>query len=383
MATVFFTGFEAGNIEEIDASSGTCSVQSTTKRTGTYALKVSPTGSSTGFGIIGTSAATGLTTGANIATAYVRFYFYYVTKPASGSEEIFRARAGSLLKATVKIDSTGKIIFADSAGTSQTGATILSANTWYRIETKITTSASTTDWEVKIDGVSELLGSNFGAMNLLASNHTRWNFGKSVDSIAHNTVEFYYDDILISDSAYPGAGACLVAVPSSSGTYQTGTATGAATHWQCVNQIPEDGDTTYVLSDGVATDAEANTVQDHTTVGISGTVNSVRGYILCKRDGASSGSLKHRFRSNTTNSDSTAATIAASYIWQSIMFDTDPATAAAWTLGGLDTIQIGFVENSANKSRMTASYVFVDFAASTFQAAWAMGSNKIIGGGVV
>lgn len=364
MATIYFTGFEAGNIEEIDGSSGTVSVQSSIKRTGAYALRVNPTLSGTGFGIIASLTGAGASTSANAATAYVRFGFYYATLPALFTEEIFRARNGATLKASIRIDSAGKLNFYDSTNTLiATGATVLSASTWYRIEVKITTSASTTDWEVKINGTSELLGSNFSAVNLLATNNTRWNFGKSVNSNTQS-VDFYFDDIFVSDSAYPGDGGCVVSVPSSAGTSQTGTAVGAATHWQAVSEVPEDGDTSYVQTDGTATDAETNTVQNHTALSITGTVNSVRGYILVKRDGGTNGSVKHRLRSNTTNSDATGGATGASYGFQSIIFDTDPATSAAWSLSGLDTLQVGCVENSANKTRMTCSYVFIDFLAS-------------------
>ena len=355
MATIFFSGFEAGNSEEVDLVSGTASIQTSNVRTGVYSLKCNPTTTGTGFCTLASTTGAGASSAANVVTAFCRFYFYYVTKPASSSEEIFRARNVASLKGSVRIDSTGVLSFYDSTNTIvTTGSTVLSANTWYLIEVKVGTGASAA-WEVKINGTSEISGTS----NLLASNNTRWNFGKSVNSNGQS-VEFYYDDLLVSDSAYPGAGECRIAVPNAIGTYQTATVGAGAGHYQAVSEVPEDGDTSYLVSDGVATDAETETIQNHTASGANGTVNCVRSYIITKRDGGTNGSIKIRFRSNTTNSDGTAFATGASYSQNSLFYDTDPATSIAWTLSGLDTLQVGIVENSANKSRITAAYAFMD-----------------------
>lgn len=365
MATVNFHGPASGELVEFDASANTISVVSTPVRPGgSYSLRSNPTTTGIGFATVAAIAASGATGAANAANAYTRFYFRYATKPSADNEEIFRARNGVSIKFQLRLNSSGNLVALDSAlSTLATGSTVLAQDTWYRIEVLVGTGASA-NWEVKIDGVTEISGTG----NLLASNNTRWNVGKTTNYNGRS-VDFFFADILVSDSGYPGPGQCLALTPNAEGNYNstwTLNATGstAGTHYAEVDDLPEDGDTSYLLSTGSAGDAQTVNLTSTATAGISGTINCAKAYAVVKRDGGTNGSVKVRIRSGTTDSDTTGSASTSAYGWLGKLAEVDPSTSAAWGTSGLDGAEVGAVENSVNKTRLTAAYLFVDFTAA-------------------
>lgn len=364
MAVVNFTGFETGDALEFLSTNGTFSVQTGTVRTGTYAGRTNPSTTGAGsFNLSGIVTTTGRPAAgaATIVTSYVRFYFRYATKPAANSEQMFRAlNTTSVDKFSVRINSSGNLLVYDQANALvSTGSTVLSANTWYRIEIKIGTGASAA-YEVKIDGTSELSGT----CDQTIYNTSRVQFGKIANQNGQ-TVDFFYDDILWSDSAYPGLGECKLGVPNANGNYQTWTRSDImAAHYEHVDERPYNT-TDYMISTQGSGDAETNAMQSAATIGVTGTINAVKSFAMVASDSiTSTGSLKFRMRSGSTDTTTSTGftTSISAYEALALVHSTDPATSAAWTTGGVDGVEVGAVENSiSQKSRMTASYIMVDY----------------------
>ena len=374
MATIQLTGLEAGTLSELDAATSNTSVVTSPVRTGTYALRCNPTLTATAAVTLAGVASGGGTNGYSVATMYHRFYFRYASglggKPTVGDEEIFRARATSSIKFQLRIDSNGKLVAYQQDLTSLgTGTTVLSADTWYRIEVSVGTAAAGSGvWEVKINGVSELSGST---ADLLNTNNTRSQLGKATNYNG-NTVDFFYDDVLLSNSAFPGAGEHKLMYPDANGNYQTWSiGAGSGSHYQVVDEIPTNDDTDYLLSSGTSGNAETQALISSATAGISGTINTAKAYNFARRNGGTNGSVKVRLRSNTTDTDNSGAfATTGAYNTVCLIADVDPATSAAWTTSGLDSAEVGLIENQtgANTSRLTVSYLMVDYTPSAGSA---------------
>src|SRR6266542_2624574 len=116
MARVNFCGFETGDTSECNSTGGTVgtlTVQTTTARTG-YALRVNAGTAETGFVDFNGVATTGLPSIQSIPIFYVRFYFLYLTKPTSASEDIFSiADDANLNKIYLRIDLNGNLSVYD------------------------------------------------------------------------------------------------------------------------------------------------------------------------------------------------------------------------------------------------------------------------------
>lgn len=370
MATVNFTGFETGdNSEAAAALTGTASYQNTTARNGGYALRCNPATSALGYASLGGLTATGTSTtsAASIATSYIRFYFLYLTKPASGSERIMNVLTSAPAnKILIYLNSSGQLVARDSGAVTVlgTGTTVLTSNTWYCIEVKCSTGASSA-WEVRINGVSEISGTgNLGAGN------AGWVVLGKAGNTSSQTIDCYYDDFFWSDSAYPGPGQCCVLLPINNGSNLTWTiGAGSGLHYQQVDEVPPDGDTTYLLSPLASGSVETEQLTDAiAAAGVSAgfnCVNSVKSLIIVKQN-ASAGTVTVRFISNGTNSDTASNyTTTAAYVGIGKLFDTDPHTSAAWVtlnLGFQTVIEVGAVCQSAvQQVRMTWCGVMVDW----------------------
>ncbi len=368
MATVNFCGFETGDETECFSPAGTRSVQSSVVRSGGYALRVNPTTTAVGSVQLAKPGTAGTGDGnANLANSWTRFYFRYATKPASGAEEIFGTAA---CRFSIRLKSDGVLAVYNSSSNTllATGTIVLAANTWYRIE-QMNGQGTTAAFEVKIDGIVDI--STTGDIGTFDTDQVV--FGKKVNR-SDQTVDFFFDDIMWSDSGYPGISQCAILLPNANGNYQNWTiGAGGGSNFQNVDEVPHDGDTTYLLAPA-ATTAETEALQSGASASITGTVNCVKAVATLKRNGASNGSVALRLRSGSTDSDAASNyTTTSAYVLISKIFDTDPATSSAWVLGALDSIETGSVNKDAtNLSRMTLTAAMVDFtpSVSPFPLPW-------------
>lgn len=354
MALINLTGFETGAADECTLS-GTASIQSSTIITGDYSLRTNPTTTATGYAEIKALAADGTATDANVATSYIRFKFRYATKPATDAEPLFAIYdSGSSQKCSVRLVDTGVLRFTPASGSSTAGATVLAANTTYRVEIKVSTGASSA-FEVKLDGTSELSGTG----DLGTNNAAFVRLGKSV-SLADKSVDFFFDDFVWKDDAYPGAGTIQRMAPNAQGFYSdfspnTGTET------ECVDDNPHDGDTTYISDSFSFVDLSSTfELESASSAGISGTINGVKPYIIAHGGGSSTHGV--RMHIDISDYDSGQST-ASDYRLVAKVHSTNPDTTVAWTTGDLDALQVGIAVTSAagGLNRCTAVGAMVDF----------------------
>lgn len=362
MAILNFTGFETGDaVEGAFGGSGIASVQSTTKRTGTYALRINGTALGTQVGQYNFQGigSTGLTTSFNLADSYVTFYFRYATKPGSGSEEICQFLTGSSYKLAVRINSSGNLLAYDVTTLLGTGSAVLSADTWYRIEARCQPGTNGA-WEVKIDGTSEISGTrtwtNAGNVNVIS-------FGKRTNRNSQ-TIDYYYDDICVDSAAYPGAGEVKMAVPIGAGA-AAGWTNGTGTTFAEVDEVPPESDgtdATYIQ----ASATEDN--QDHTfnmtaaaTLGISDTISAVKPMVYAKTASTSGTSgVALRTVSGGSGFEITALELQTTYALIATIYALDPLDSAAWTTTKFDTVEVGMAANTiAQTQRFTVAYAGV------------------------
>lgn len=351
MALLRFTGFETLVLSDATSSGGTVSVNTTTKRTGAAALRCNPTTTAVGWVRIGGLNSLGSNASANVATMYSTFYFYIATAPASNDEGFCDVNdTVANVKLHLRLNSSRQIVVYDNTITIvATGSTALSTSTWYRIEVMTTTSASASNYEVKIDGVSELSGTctqgntNNGFIRL--GKQTNYN---------SNTVDFYYDDLALSDSAYLGAGEIKRMAPDSDGSTQQWTSgTAPSDYTQIDEQTPSDTD--YVQSNGSASQLALFNLESSSSAGISGTINAFMAIARIKENATGTSSNIVRVKSSSATNDTSALNYTTTYAYTHKLTTVDPNTSAAWTTGGLDAVEIGTLENNA--VAMVCSYV--------------------------
>lgn len=364
-ARLNITGFESGNIGtyELVTNSGTAAVQSTTKRSGTYGLQVNPVTSALGWVRVGGYGADGQSnSNVNVATLWVRFYFYITTVPASGEEYVFAARtSGGNNKLYLRLTSTGTLKAYNNSDVLLGTSAALSTSTWYRIELKIGTGATAAS-EMLIDGTNVFTSAS---SNLHTSNNGHQVFGKILDT-GSQSIEVYYDDISTDDADYPGVGQVRVLLPTANGsTMQWTGGTGSSNYVEVASLPPVTA--SYVKST-TTNDVALFTMGKLSSVGAgSGNVviPAVKAIIVPRLDTAGTDGTKLRVKSGATTTDLTSVVLTTSAIPLSSVLATDPNTSATWTPSAVNVLECGAIETTAVLTRITEVYLMVEFTVTT------------------
>jgi hypothetical protein len=356
-------GAEAGDFSELDSTGGTVSITSAIKRSGDYALRCNPTTTATGYGFLRGAAPGDGGVGEIGATAadpaYVRVYIYIETAPAANSEEILSLRDSGQDKFTVRLTSGRLLAAYDDAGSLiTTGTTAISLQSWTRIDIHAENGVSSA-WDIEIDGIAEISGTS----NLGANNYRGLTLGKRTN-VNGQTIDVIFDDVVLSNSAAPPPGRVIrmdVDADGSSTDFTIGA--GAGSDYQNVDDVPHDDDTTYLLSTNNGAHSSLVGFESCASAGISGTINSVKGMAIAKRDAGANSRVKLRTRSGGVNvTMSNGSNVGASYVSFSQISEVDPFTTIAYTTTDLDSIEFGVLEDDgADKSRITALMLFVDY----------------------
>ena len=214
----YFTGFETGDASEVSAVGAGNSVQSSTVRTGGYALKAA-----------GASAGCSLTTTLSATQLVYRGYIQLSGVPAQ-TRDCFRELVGSTPRLRLELLTTRKLTALDGGTgtlglTGVNGTTVLNTGQWYRIEVVLDLAAGGVV-QVYIDGVIEINTTH--TSDVTAAPTTTVNvYGDSTNGV-------FYDDIRIDTGGLNliGAGHCamrqgVAGTPTYDAWTKTGTTTSA------------------------------------------------------------------------------------------------------------------------------------------------------------
>ena len=179
----------------------------TDKRSGAAALKITQNGTNSSRAILGHP---------STAILVVSLYFRIVSAPSVQS----RLLEGGTIEAGVEIATDGTIRLRQSGGSIQTGPNVADGE-WHRLDYLLNRTATThtCDWEV--DGVAQTQSTRTGQ----TAGATTVNF--ALGSFATtNTMTVWFDDLVISATSgdYPlGPHKVLSSVPMDDGTHNAGT----------------------------------------------------------------------------------------------------------------------------------------------------------------
>lgn len=353
---------------EVTTHSGTVSISSTTKRTGSYAWRANPS-ASTGF------YRHQLYTSNQTSTGYLRAYINIATLPGTTIQILRFSTTANAHCASIRLTSTGTLTLNNAANTQVGSASsALSTNTWYRIELKLDGSTTTSALDARIDGVSFASGNNSSA-----ASWARILWGAITPN---STCDIFFDDIAINDgsgsnqTSFPGAGSLICLRPNASGDsnqwLDTAGSAGTTNNYTLVDETTPNDATDYVQS------TTLNNV-DFYNCGASGidsydTVNVVTVHGRLTNDVADA-AIAAKLRIEKTGSGTVTegtAIVPNSTTWQTddsaatfkptLVTYADP-DGAAWTSTTLDSMQIGakITTDGTNKILLSSVWAYVDY----------------------
>lgn len=388
MGRLWSSGFELNSltagVEFNSIAGGGGTIQTTTVRSGTYALQITSLTSATTKGV-------GHTYNSPESTGnfYFRAYLRVATFPSAENRIMLLddtiLAPFSTPMTYLTLDNVGTIKLYDEDG-QITGTTTIASGNWYCVEFHVNTTpaAGSHVVEARVDGSTFASLSN---RNIVSTNqHLILVLGGNLNAEAQTTGNWYFDDIAINNSAgsvqnsWPGPGKIVYLRPNGDGdnhAWQTPSfVAGTANNYLNADEVTPDDITTYLQAPGVAPAIDDYQI-DNTpaAIGATDSISVVQVGVRYRAGGAGTGDgFAVRVKKTSGGTVSESATITpANATWVTNANSpprTYPLTLYAdpdgtpWTKSTLDTAQIGINEKNttgAFEADVTAIWMVVDF----------------------
>ena len=273
----------------------------------------------------------------DLTTVYTRFAFKI---PTNISSEItileFWEGAFASLHGIVKVIPNGGVIktYRSTTQLTATAANAFSPFTWNVIEVMFTPADSGGRFVIKINGatVADYTGDtrNTGTAGRVSA--------LKLGLITAGIAEMFVDDIVISDSAYPGTGGLWVLPVTGNGDLQEWTASAGA-QYECVNDLPGDF-TNYIYASGAVAGVDSNF--EFANLPLTPTaIGPVM--LVAQARAAAPGSVSMRTiaYSGATVANGTTVGVDVGTVELTQIMDVDPATSAAWSESAVNALKGG------------------------------------------
>jgi hypothetical protein len=336
MALLFMDGFDHYTTSDLfkkwnTGGAGT-TVDSGQGRRSTGALRISNTGSFWGIGKAVSS------------ESYVIGFALRFTDTNSGNAALWIDDSTGNTQCSIGLNGSNRLTLWRGYGSTvlATSTAILSPNTWYYIEWKVTIADSITadSCIVRINGVNEI--------NLPAGTDVKnsSNAGGSTIRISGWTNNTYYDDMYVCDltgtTNNDFLGDCRIDTifPDAEGTYLQGTPSTGTTHYTLVDETTPN--TTDYNSLANVNDRDSYGFANVASLA-SQQIYAVQVSAYTAKDDAGVISAAPFIRSGSVNLDGPTSGLSTDYIYMRQIAETDPNTSSQWTQTAINSAEFGVV----------------------------------------
>lgn len=280
------------------------------------------------------------TPGPNTVTGFQGFHFFYATVAAVA---ICGWNDGVSIQTDLRLDATGAFFFTRNGTTIGSVATgnRISAPAWYWLCPKVKIDNTTGEASLQVNGVQILTQTGLDTQNTANAFFTTFNIKASNnnhaidswhgwDDSAGDNFNTYITETIIDTQL-------ATAVGSNTNWTRGGTNTG--NNFSQVNENPEDGDTTYNLSNTI------NLIDSfgfHNLDEISGAILDVAVNTVDRNDDGLAHILNHYVKSSSAVALSGSISPTASYLNHQSFNTHDPNTSANWLIAGRNAAEFGY-----------------------------------------
>jgi hypothetical protein len=243
----------------------------------------------------------------------------------------------------------GLFLNADNTVSFRRGTTTLGTSTatladaaWNYVEMRVKIHATTGEYEVRLNGVNILSDTNVNTDDATteSANQIAIIGRPAISSSAVDRIISIDDFYVGVETGFTFLGDVRVdtLMPTAEGNYSQFTPLSGTNNALMVDEATPDDDTTYVESSTVG-QRDTYEMEDlsHTPASIFGVQSSV----YARKVDSGARELITTVRSGTTDYDSATNVLATSYLYYTELHATDPDTAAAWTISGVNAVEVG------------------------------------------
>jgi hypothetical protein len=276
-----------------------------------------------------------------VQTGIVGFALYVDTLPGADTN-FLEFRESAILHVAIRLNAAGTISALRSTTVLGTSTNTIAAGAYNYIEVKARIDESPNGTvEVRVNGT------NSGWLNLTAQDTQ--NAGTAVfNTLRFNAASsriYDYDDLYVCDTAGGAPNNDFLGdirvdfygVTGNGAVNQFARSSGSA-NYEMVDDATPDGDSTYVY-DSIPNRQELYNVADMTHTPL--TIMGIQGIVSARKSDAGSRTHQPLIRSGSTIYPGSAVNLSTTYAMYADIRGTDPDTAAAWTSGGVNAVQVG------------------------------------------
>lgn len=258
---------------------------------------------------------------------------------------------GTSVQTQLAVNGVGQVVLYRGVYTSGTvlgtSTVAMGFNTHYYLEWSLTIHASTGASVVRIDGVPVLSLSTINTQAVASGVASRLRVGNLGSIVALGDLDI--DDLYVCDQGGSAnnafLGDCRVDYlpPDGDGTHRAWTPSAGTDHYALVDDLTPNADTDYLAS-GTAGQRDTHTFPSLPSMP-NPVVKGVQHVASARKDDAGTRQVKSLVVSGgTTQVGAAVHTLALSYVMYTQLYETDPATGAAWTTTAVNGVEAG-VEN--------------------------------------
>jgi len=373
---------------ELDSIGNGCSINSTTKRSGSYAMRLNPNGTTNGQ--FRHDISDEIT---RYDITYIRIYLYVVTRPNIQAKVIGYTDGGNDMMMQIDMKTDGSLVLYDYYnGTTFDSSAVLDLNTWYRIELK----QDSTD-KANVTAIARLNGVQFSTgvsdfTGFSAADYALFGEGTSC------TYDWYMDDIAINNTtgsfqnSWPGEGNIVHLKPNDAGDNTQWSVNDVIDHFDAVNEVTPDDATYYILSNTTNQIDDFELEPTPVAIGSNSTINVVHVGARYRGEAASANSafvVRAKKAAAGTVSESSAITPANttwhsnanSYPYNYLLTLYQDPNSSAWTKATLDTAQIGvrISTGDTNDAQVSTLWMLVEYIPYRTGVSWQTWSDGVGG----
>lgn len=237
----------------------------------------------------------------------------------------------------IAVESDGSIsVYRGTAGTTLVGSSdpVIGASSWNHIESRVVIDNVVGEVEVRVNGLTVL---HFTDLDLKTVGSTQLRFGSFAAFQAGRSM--YVDDIVVwnddgdANNDFIGPASVETIFPVADTAVADFTPVGDSDGFDCIDNVPPDGDTTYIAgaNEGDVSEFELGTLPPETEI-----IKAVYIPFLGKLEDAGIGNAQVSLVSGADVSLGPDTVLTTAYTYWGGIHDVDPATGLEWTKAGLE-----------------------------------------------
>ena len=272
-------------------------------------------------------------------TTQILSFAFFRTATFGGNDRIWSLATSSSIGSIQFISNGANAVITAQRGGAQLGTFTITPEIWHWVSIKILVDNSNGTCDVEVDGTNVFSFSG-DTQNSGDGIPASWNIGASIGN------DMTYDDIIACDDQGSAPFNDLLEdmridtiMPDGVGDDSDWTSSAVGDNYTFVDEIPNDGDTTYVES-STAADSDLYEMED-TPAGVGDTIHGVQVSAVAKNPDGGTTDIALKVKVDTTEDVGATQTLASGYAYISSFFDEDPDAAAAWTASAIDDMQAG------------------------------------------